>query len=116
MAISTVKATIDNIEYDLVFNETTNRWQTEIITPSVESDSLDAKYYNVTLTITDTNSNSITVDSTHPTWGNLLKLIVKNIDINAVYIQLLDDTIQPIILIENAIANILDDTIVEVPI
>ena len=77
MAISTVKATINGNEYSLTYNEISAKWEAQLTAPSLSSFNQSGGYYNVSVKVTDTASNQTTVDSSHATLGNSLKLTVK---------------------------------------
>lgn len=80
MSIKTIKATVNGQTYDLTLNESTGKYEAVITAPSGSSFSLDGGYYPVSVTATDTAGNSTTVDSTHATLGDSLKLYVKEVN------------------------------------
>ncbi|MGN1418140.1 MAG: hypothetical protein ACI4W6_02300 [Acutalibacteraceae bacterium] len=77
MSIKTMQATINGQVYDLTLNESTGKYEAVITAPSGSSFNLENGYYPVSVTATDTAGNSTTVDSTHATLGDSLKLYVK---------------------------------------
>lgn len=96
MAISTVKVTINGIEYDLIYDISLGRWVANLISPS----EISANYYDVSITAIDSTNNSITVDSTHPTFGSSLRLYVVTTDLSFLSIQPIEETIKPCLLPE----------------
>ena len=90
MAISTVKATINGSEYTLTYNASSGKYEATIPAPNqtsgmnnsgngpgVGSNASGKGYYPVTLTATDTAGNVTTVDDSHTTLGQYLRLKVK---------------------------------------
>ena len=90
MAISTVKATINGSEYTLTYNSSSGKYEATIPAPTqtsgmnnsgngpgVGSNASGKGYYPVTLTATDTAGNVTTVDDSHTTLGQYLRLKVK---------------------------------------
>ena len=90
MAISTVKATINGSEYTLTYNASSGKYEATIPAPNqtsgmnnsgngpgVGSNAIGKGYYPVTLTATDTAGNVTTVDDSHTTLGQYLRLKVK---------------------------------------
>lgn len=78
MAISTVTATINNQTYTLTKNVTTGKYEATITAPSVSSYNNNAgHYYPVSISATDIAGNVSTINDTHATFGNNLKLSVK---------------------------------------
>lgn len=74
MAISTVKATVNGQEVTLTLNSSTGKYEATLTAPTASSNSLAAGYFPVSITATDTAGNSTTIDHTHGTFGNSLKL------------------------------------------
>lgn len=79
MSISTVKAVINGTTYTLTLNSSTGRYEGQITAPSVSSWNNSGKYFPISVTATDTAGNSTTVNDSHATLGNSLKLTVKEI-------------------------------------
>lgn len=90
MAISTVKATINGSEYTLTYNASSGKYEATIPAPTqtsgmnnsgngpgVGSNASGKGYYPVTLTATDTAGNVTTVDDSHTSLGQYLRLKVK---------------------------------------
>ena len=90
MTISTVKATINGSEYTLTYNASSGKYEATIPAPNqtsgmnnsgngpgVGSNASGKGYYPVTLTATDTAGNVTTVDDSHTTLGQYLRLKVK---------------------------------------
>lgn len=78
MTISTVKATINGITHDLVYNAGTGKYEKTITAPNVTSYNVNAgHYYPVTVEATNTAGTKTTVNDATPTIGNSLKLTVK---------------------------------------
>ena len=90
MTISTVKATINGSEYTLTYNASSGKYEATIPAPNqtsgmnnsgngpgVGSNAIGKGYYPVTLTATDTAGNVTTVDDSHTTLGQYLRLKVK---------------------------------------
>lgn len=76
MAISTVKATINGTTYTLSLNSSTGAYEATVTAPSKSSYNQTNKYYDVSVTATDTAGNSTTVNSSDSTFGDDLKLYV----------------------------------------
>ena len=90
MTISTVKATINGSEYTLTYNSSSGKYEATIPAPTqtsgmnnsgngpgVGSNASGKGYYPVTLTATDTAGNVTTVDDSHTSLGQYLRLKVK---------------------------------------
>jgi hypothetical protein len=77
MAIASVKTTINGIEHSLTFNSGSGKWEATMTAPSGSSFNLSGGYYNVSVTATDSADNSATVNASHPTLGDSLKLYVR---------------------------------------
>lgn len=74
--IQNVKAYINGQEYNLVWNETTSKYEATITAPSVTSWHEPNNKYGVTIVATDTAGNSTTKDRSDPTLGSKLQLRV----------------------------------------
>ena len=78
MAVKTVKASINGQEYNLTYDETSGSYKATITAPNKSSyNNNDGHYYPVSVTATDDAGNSTTVTDTDTTFGNDLKLKVK---------------------------------------
>ena len=77
MAISTVKAKINGVEYNLTLNQSTGKYEATITAPSKSSYNQTGHYYDVEVTATDTAGNSSTINASDAALGNSLKLKVK---------------------------------------
>lgn len=77
MAISTVTATINGQSVTLTLNSSTGKYEATITASSASSYPQTNHYFPVSVSATDTASNVTTVDDTHETLGNSLKLYVK---------------------------------------
>lgn len=77
MSVSTVKATINGSQYDLLYNELTQKWETTITAPSKSSYNQTDHYYNVTIVATDDSGNDTTVSGTSGNFQDELRLVVK---------------------------------------
>lgn len=78
MSVSTVKATINGQIYNLTLNDSTGKYEATITAPSTSSyNNNDGHYYPVSITATDDGGNNTTIDDTHETLGESLKLRVK---------------------------------------
>lgn len=78
MAVKTVKASINGQEYNLTYDESSGSYKATITAPSKSSyNNNDGHYYPVSVTATDDAGNSTTVTDTDTTFGDDLKLKVK---------------------------------------
>lgn len=77
MAIKTVQAEVNGQVVTLTLNSSTGKYEAQLTAPAASSFKLSGGYYPVTVKATDTAGNMTTVDSTHSTLGNSLKLRVK---------------------------------------
>ena len=78
MAVKTVKASINGQEYNLTYDETSGSYKATITAPSKSSyNNNNGHYYPVSVTATDDAGNSTTVTDTDVTFGDDLKLKVK---------------------------------------
>lgn len=78
MAVKTVKASINGQEYTLTYDESSGSYKATITAPSKSSyNNNDGHYYPVSVTATDDAGNSTTVTDTDTTFGDDLKLKVK---------------------------------------
>lgn len=77
MAISTVQAVVNGQTINLTYNSTSGKYEATVTAPSASSYPQTNHYFPVTISATDTASNVTTVDDTHATLGNNLKLYVK---------------------------------------
>lgn len=76
MALKTIKATVKGVEYDLTLNESTGYYEATIPAGSDSSFLEDGGYFSASLTATDDSDLSTTVDATHSTYGENLRLYV----------------------------------------
>lgn len=78
MAVKTVKASINGQDYTLTYDEVSGSYKATITAPSKSSyNNNDGHYYPVSVTATDDAGNSTTVTDTDITFGDDLKLKVK---------------------------------------
>lgn len=77
MAIETVKATINSQEYTLTYNSTSGKWEATLTAPTLSSYNQTGHYYGVSVTAEDDHGNSASVNTSHSTLGDSLKLVVK---------------------------------------
>jgi len=77
MAVKTVQAIINGVTTTLTLNSATGKYEATITAPPKSSYPLDNHYYPVTVKATDEAGNVTTVDPSHATLGNSLKLFVK---------------------------------------
>lgn len=77
MAISTVKATVNGQTYTLSLNQSTGAYETTITAPNKSSFNESGGYFDVSVTAYDDAGNTTTVNSSDSTFGNDLKLYVK---------------------------------------
>lgn len=77
MAVSSVKATVNGTTYTLSLNSSTGAYEATITAPSKSSYNQTNKYYDVSVTAYDDAGNSTTVNSASSTFGDSLKLYVK---------------------------------------
>lgn len=78
MSIAQVKAQINGQTYTLNWDESEGKYKATINAPGKSSyNNNDDHYYPVSVTATDDGGNSTTIDDTHETFGELLKLRVK---------------------------------------
>lgn len=77
MAISTVKAKVNGTTYNLTYNSSTGAYEGTITAPSTSSFNQSGGYYCVEVTAYDDSGNSTIVNSADSSFGDLLKLYVK---------------------------------------
>ena len=78
MAVKTVKASINGQDYTLTYDETSGSYKATITAPSKSSyNNNNGHYYPVSVTATDDAGNNTTVTDTDITFGDDLKLKVK---------------------------------------
>lgn len=77
MAISTVKATVNGQTYTLSLNPSTGAYETTITAPNKSSFNQTGGYFDVSVTAYDDSGNTTTVNSADASFGNDLKLYVK---------------------------------------
>lgn len=77
MAISTVKATVNGQTYTLSLNQSTGAYETTITAPNKSSFNESGGYFDVSVTAYDDSGNTTTVNSADASFGNDLKLYVK---------------------------------------
>lgn len=76
--IKTVQATINGTTYSLELNEETQLYEAEISAPTTSSFGLNSgNYYPVTIKVVDSAGNSTTITSANETFGENLRLRVK---------------------------------------
>lgn len=79
MAVSTVRVQINGVWTILTLNTSTGLYEATLAAPNITSFNKAGGFYDVTVEATDLATNVTTVDSTHSTLGNNLKLWVKEI-------------------------------------
>lgn len=77
MSVKTVQAIINGQTYSLSLNSSTGKYEATITAPSTSSYPNEGHYYGVTVKAEDNAGNLTTVDETHATLGDSLKLFVK---------------------------------------
>lgn len=77
MAIAQVKAVINGQTYFLNFNDSSGKYEATITAPALSSYNNPGHYYPVSITATDDGGNSTTIDDENPTFGEILRLVVK---------------------------------------
>lgn len=77
MAVKTVQAIINGVTTTLTLNSATGKYEATITAPSKSSYTKEGHYYPVTVKATDDAGNVTTVDATHATLGESLRLQVK---------------------------------------
>lgn len=77
MAISSVKAKINNTWYTLAYDSASGAWKGTITAPGATSFNLDGGYYPVTIEATNDAGTKTTADPSDGTVGSALKLVVK---------------------------------------
>jgi hypothetical protein len=75
--ISTGKITINGQDYNCSFDEASGKYKATAVAPSLTSYNQPGGYYDVKATFTDTANNESIIDSSDPTFGSLLRLVVK---------------------------------------
>lgn len=75
--IKTMQALINGQVINLTLEESTGDWVASVPAPQKSSYTQDGHYYPVSITATDDSNNSTTVDDTHSTLGEQLRLQVK---------------------------------------
>lgn len=74
--INSIKATIEGVEYNLVYNSTSGNYESTALAPATTSYLQTDHVYGVSITATDEAGNSTTVNSSDSTFGTDLKLRV----------------------------------------
>lgn len=77
MAIESVVLIMQGTEYPLTYNSTTQKYTATITAPSASSYNQTGGYYALQIKATDDAGNVTTIDTTHATLGDDLKLVVK---------------------------------------
>lgn len=77
MAVKSVVVRINNQDITLEWNESNGAYEKQITAPSETSYNQPEHYYPVTVTATDTAGNTTTIDSEDETFGEALRLVVK---------------------------------------
>lgn len=77
MAVQTVQAIINGETYTLQYDSYSGAYKTTITAPNKSSYNQDNHYYDVKIKATDDAGNTTQVDSTDETFGDSLKLVVK---------------------------------------
>lgn len=77
MAISTVKATVNGQTYTLSLNQSTGAYEATITAPNKSSFNESGGYFDVSVTAYDDSGNTTTVNSSDSSFGDDLKLYVK---------------------------------------
>ncbi len=76
MSISTVKAEINGIEYNLIYNSSTGKWEASIPAPAASSFNQPDGKFNVQLTATNEAGSSKSIDRSDAEFGSVLALKV----------------------------------------
>lgn len=76
-AIASVKAMINGTEYTLTYNNSTGAYEASITAPTTTSWHQEDHVYPISVVAVDTAGNSATIDATDSTYGDALKLRVK---------------------------------------
>ena len=77
MAIKTVTLTLEGQKYTIPFDQDSGKHKKSITAPATTSWSLDGHVYKMVVEVTDMAGNVTTVDSSHDTYGEKMKLRVK---------------------------------------
>lgn len=77
MAISSVKAKINGTTYTLTYNSSTGAYEGTITAPTSSSFNQSGGYYDVEITAYDDSGNSVVANSADDSFGDDLKLYVK---------------------------------------
>lgn len=77
MAIQSVTAVINGQTVTLEYNSSTGKYEKQLTAPLGSSNSVAEGFYGVSVTATDTASNTVTITPSDATYGNKLKLYVK---------------------------------------
>lgn len=80
MAISTVTAMVNGQTVTLNYNSSTGKYEATAVAPQGSSNSIATGYYPVSIIATDTAGNSTTITQTDSTFGDNLKLYVKEVN------------------------------------
>lgn len=76
-SIASVKATINGTEYTLNYNSATGAYEASITAPTTTSWNMEDHVYPISVIAVDTAGNSAAIDATDSTYGDALKLRVK---------------------------------------
>lgn len=76
MSISTVKAVINGSEYNLIYNNSTGKWEASVPAPNASSFNQDDGKFNVQLTAINEAGSSKSIDRTDSQFGSVLALKV----------------------------------------
>lgn len=77
MSISTVQAVINGSTVNLTYDSSTGKYKTQVTAPSASSYPETNHYFPVSVTATDSAGNTTTITTSDSTFGNNLKLYVK---------------------------------------
>ena len=77
MSVKTVKLEVNGQTYNLTYNDESGYWEAQATSPAKSSYNQTGHYYSMKLTATDDAGNSTMVDDKDPTFGEDLRLVVK---------------------------------------
>ena len=78
MPIASVKITVNGTDHTLTYNAATELYEGTITSPANSSYNQSGHYYGATVTVVDKDGNTTTLNSSDSTYGQYLRLAVKN--------------------------------------
>lgn len=87
MPITSVKLTLNGTQHTLSYNASTEMYEGTITSPAVSSYSQSGHYYGATVTVTDSDGNTTTLTPSDATYGQYLRLFVKDVTGPSIIIQ-----------------------------